>query len=107
VGAGVAGGAVAAGGGGCFFLQPATATRATSSTTGMKTRKRRFNALLLLQFQDDITILCLCSTGRTASQQYMRMYMGRANSIVRNCAVVFGRRRIRFAHEMWLRLTKL
>ena len=37
-------------GGGVFFLQPATATRATSKT-GTINRKRRINAWLLLQFQ--------------------------------------------------------
>jgi hypothetical protein len=37
VGAGVAtGGAVAAGGGGAFFLQPATANKATKRNTGIK-----------------------------------------------------------------------
>src|ERR1017187_6849181 len=41
------GGAVSMGSGACFFLQPATATSATSRTTGIKMRERTFNGLLL------------------------------------------------------------
>jgi hypothetical protein len=51
VGAGmVTGGAVTAGGSGCFFLQPATATKATSRTTGTRMRLDPINGLLLPQF---------------------------------------------------------
>jgi hypothetical protein len=65
------GGAVAAGGGGaCFFLQPATANKAISIIAGTKIRNRRFNALLLLQFPDDITILSL---SLAASRQRLRL----------------------------------
>jgi hypothetical protein len=35
------------GGGGCFFLQPATAVSATTRATGITTRFRKFNAILL------------------------------------------------------------
>jgi len=41
------GGAVEGAGGASFFLQPATATNATSKTAGIKMRMREFNGLLL------------------------------------------------------------
>jgi hypothetical protein len=49
VGAGAVatGGAVTGAGGASFFLQPATATNATSNTAGIKMREREFNGLLL------------------------------------------------------------
>jgi hypothetical protein len=57
----VTGGAVTAGGSGCFFLQPATATKATSRTTGTRMRLDPINGLLLPQFQaclpSDLAIL--------------------------------------------------
>jgi uncharacterized RmlC-like cupin family protein len=62
VGAGVTtAGAVAAGGGAFFFLQPATATKATSNTTGTRIRYRRSNGFLLQKthehFPDDLTYI--------------------------------------------------
>ena len=61
VGAGTTtGGAVGADGGAIFFLQPATATKATSSTTGTRIRLRRSNGLLLQKkhehFHDNSTL---------------------------------------------------
>jgi hypothetical protein len=61
VGAGATtGGAVGAGGGVTFFLQPATAIKATSSATGTRIRLRRSNGLLLQKvrehFHGDLTI---------------------------------------------------
>jgi hypothetical protein len=53
VGAGAeeVGGAVIGAGGASFFLQPATATNATSKTAGTKIREREFNGLLLPKFE--------------------------------------------------------
>jgi hypothetical protein len=61
VGAGTTtGGAVGAGGVAIFFLQPATATKATSNTAGTRIRLRRPNELLLQKkrehFHDNLAI---------------------------------------------------
>jgi hypothetical protein len=64
-------GAVGAVGGAIFFLQPATAMKATSSTTETRIRLRRSNGLLLLKkhehFPDDLPqIPASCLVARLA-----------------------------------------
>jgi hypothetical protein len=62
----VAAGAVSAfESGASFFLQPATATRATNRATGIRMRDRRFNGILLPKTRDCLPgdpSLCICAS---------------------------------------------
>src|SRR5579872_1410132 len=102
VGAGAGGGAVAAGGGGCFFLQPATATKATNRSAGATTRKRRFNVGLLPRGVR-ITYPFYARTNRTAQfrtsrgPMELRAWFGLPNSLCLLQAVS-GDRAIQLRH---------
>jgi len=88
VGAGADGGAVTAGGGGCFFLQPATATKATSRTTGTRIRERRIKVWLLLRHPNNAAILSL-GAGIAALQRRFRLPELCADCVIVKCAFVF------------------
>ena len=59
-----------------------------SSTAGMKTLKRRFNAWLLLQFQGDLSILCLPSAAARHLSGLRQPVQAFEEFIIWKCALV-------------------